>query len=449
MASFSRVSLRLFIVLISSLLFFTTLFNWHPTIKSPFITTEGSQTGNETYNSYIPHTSNSNSDCYENCGNNTSSDEKFITYLPHSQFNNQRLELENAILLAYYTNRTLILPPLILGHRNPWAKFDILYKFLSEKLNKNNCEADKYDKGPRKSRQTPRCDTWTKLDWQQVYNLTAIQNDVHVRMITAPGFKVEWIKERLQITDDDIMYFKDDSLYNMKVYDDPQSTATLDNYKKRVDIAEYKSLPHKLMYFNTLFGSGRILNEHKENQLIRRHIFRHFIYIYPKVMETADKIVAKLGGMGSYTSIHVRTTDGYFKANADKIIRYFIEKLTELDSISVSETETKSSKSATCKQKYGRIIYMATDAKAPRRNHKSLYMAFPCILTLSDFEPLLDDLKTVVNEWDNMPMYKFLIPFVDMIVAAKGGYFIGTQGSTFSGYTARLNEMFLDELGDS
>ncbi|KAL0579940.1 hypothetical protein ABG067_008594, partial [Albugo candida] len=31
-------------------------------------------------------------------------EEKYITYLPHSGFHNQRIELENALLLASYLN---------------------------------------------------------------------------------------------------------------------------------------------------------------------------------------------------------------------------------------------------------------------------------------------------------------------------------------------------------
>src|ERR1044072_8431222 len=40
-------------------------------------------------------------------------DEKFLTYLPHSQFHNQLIELKNAIVLAYLTNRTLIVPSIL------------------------------------------------------------------------------------------------------------------------------------------------------------------------------------------------------------------------------------------------------------------------------------------------------------------------------------------------
>src|SRR5690554_1218960 len=43
--------------------------------------------------------------------------ERFLAYLPHSGFHNQLVTLENALLLAAYLNRTLLLPPLHLSHK--------------------------------------------------------------------------------------------------------------------------------------------------------------------------------------------------------------------------------------------------------------------------------------------------------------------------------------------
>lgn len=43
--------------------------------------------------------------------------EKFMSFVLHSGFNNQRLGLENALAVAYYLNRTLILPATILGYK--------------------------------------------------------------------------------------------------------------------------------------------------------------------------------------------------------------------------------------------------------------------------------------------------------------------------------------------
>lgn len=52
---------------------------------------------------------------------------KYLSFLPHSGFHNQRIALENALLLSKLLNRTLILPPARLGSKpSTYRKFDIL-----------------------------------------------------------------------------------------------------------------------------------------------------------------------------------------------------------------------------------------------------------------------------------------------------------------------------------
>ncbi|KAI9606304.1 hypothetical protein KEM48_002016 [Puccinia striiformis f. sp. tritici PST-130] len=52
--------------------------------------------------------------------------DQYLSYLPHSGFHNQRIALENALTLAKVLNRTLIIPPCILGTAVPWIEFDKL-----------------------------------------------------------------------------------------------------------------------------------------------------------------------------------------------------------------------------------------------------------------------------------------------------------------------------------
>src|SRR5690242_15261885 len=59
-----------------------------------------------------------------------SPEEKFLAYFSHSGYHNQRIALENALLLAKLLNRTLLLPPAVLGRPLPWASFDIMYRRL-------------------------------------------------------------------------------------------------------------------------------------------------------------------------------------------------------------------------------------------------------------------------------------------------------------------------------
>ena len=51
----------------------------------------------------------------------------YISYMPNSGFSNQMSELKNALVLAKLLNRTLIVPPLYLGHHsiNSWREFPL------------------------------------------------------------------------------------------------------------------------------------------------------------------------------------------------------------------------------------------------------------------------------------------------------------------------------------
>jgi hypothetical protein len=54
--------------------------------------------------------------------------EKFIGYLPHSGYHNQRGELANAILLGILLNRTVLLPPVWIGWPTPTEFYSELQK---------------------------------------------------------------------------------------------------------------------------------------------------------------------------------------------------------------------------------------------------------------------------------------------------------------------------------
>ncbi|KAG0300507.1 hypothetical protein BGZ97_003194 [Linnemannia gamsii] len=68
---------------------------------------------------------------------------KYLTFLPHSGFHNQRTELENALLLARLLNRTLIMPKVYLGPPMPWLSFNLLHSRLlyQTKIGLEHCRA--------------------------------------------------------------------------------------------------------------------------------------------------------------------------------------------------------------------------------------------------------------------------------------------------------------------
>lgn len=111
-----------------------------------------------------------------------------------------------------------------------------------------------------------------------------------------------------------------------------------------------------------------------------------------------------------------------------------------------------------------RPIYLATDSKSPATDIalKPFFDHFPCLFTLADFAfPLTStmtpstsehvsnakgshiiqevvDLAKVVNSWDGQPLGRFLWPFLEAEIVAKGKECQGTSGSTFSVYACGL-----------
>ncbi|KAF9580209.1 hypothetical protein BGW38_003244, partial [Lunasporangiospora selenospora] len=97
------------------------------------------------YSSSEPHPSdsNSNKDREKEEQTNREPSTKFLTFLPHSGFHNQRSELENALLLARLLNRTLIMPKVYLGPPMPWLTFPQLHSRLlyQTKIGLEHCRA--------------------------------------------------------------------------------------------------------------------------------------------------------------------------------------------------------------------------------------------------------------------------------------------------------------------
>jgi hypothetical protein len=106
------------------------------------------------------------------------------------------------------------------------------------------------------------------------------------------------------------------------------------------------------------------------------------------------------------------------------------------------------------------MIYMATDARDPRSHtaFAPLYTTYPCSFTIHDvLGDNKDDygfdyrengsspampwsiLDKVRNPLTGASMRPLLLPLVDAAVASRGSLFLGSKGSTFSGYISRLH----------
>lgn len=94
------------------------------------------------------------------------------------------------------------------------------------------------------------------------------------------------------------------------------------------------------------------------------------------------------------------------------------------------------------------IVFMATDARFPRMNKAfaPLWNQYPCTFTIEDIlpsdSPHWQILDAVKDPRTGGSLRKFLLPLVDASVAGRGWFFIGSEGSTFSGYIYRLHDVF-------
>lgn len=115
-----------------------------------------------------------------------------------------------------------------------------------------------------------------------------------------------------------------------------------------------------------------------------------------------------------------------------------------------------------------RPIYLATDSKSPESDItlKPFFDNFPCLFTLADFafpasssattssnghlsngndkgrgshliQEVVDLAKTI-NSWDGQSLGRFLWPFLEAEIIAKGSECQGTSGSTFSIYACGI-----------
>lgn len=419
--------------------------------------------------------------------NVSSPKEKFITYLPHSGFHNQRIELENALLLASYLNRTLLLPSVYLGNPAfPWLRFDKMYErlLLQTKNGLDYCSQIRADEPfPTECLNYPR---WTTVPWTFFYDFNKIRQ--RIRIVFRPDLSLEWIKDSLNVKSEDIYLFKDHSPFDFRVYDLPESNTPLSRFVNRVDISTLEAIEERVIHFGSVFGSYRVLAQSQQNRELLKWVRKNMIFSHPTLVDTATRIVSQLG---DFVGIHLRVGDGLFKVRAsihvDDIFHKLVNDYTDLTKQDLLEkydvdhdqdrkenqeyeirklrseedeavntfekpitvehpTDINSrlgpSSSPLCKSndRFARTtIYIATDCPNPREHPllRKLFQVFPCIFVLSDFKQELTELAKIQVIDEKVKLQSYLIPMVDAMIASQGHTFYGTNSSTFSTYIER------------
>ncbi|CAO3661783.1 unnamed protein product [Rhizopus microsporus] len=423
--------------------------------------------------------------------NNISTEEKFLSYLPHSGFHNQRIELENALLLATYLNRTLLVPPVMLASpAMPWSKYDKLYERLlfQSKAGLEHCVSIPSDMPlPAECLNSFR---YTNIPWSFFYNMSEIQQRT-VPLLFRDSLSYQWIYTHLDVTAKDVYFFKDLMPYEYQISDDPTTDLPLDRFNYRIDLDTLKDIEHRVLHFGSMFGSYRVLAETPEHQQILRDIRSSMIFRHPVLSHVTEKIVKKLGGTNQFVGMHIRVGDGIFKLRAsihiDDIFHSLVDQFTDLTleqvtqydpqhdqdrlestdyevvlrsmPVEVNHTKpievhhdtpiilTKPKTTMHCQDPLDdvtarfrhTVLYIATDAPNPRHHPllQKLFRVFPCSFVLSDFDKEVKEIQKLQVVEENVRLDSYLIPMLDAMIAAHGHTFFSTPHSTFSHYIER------------
>ncbi|ORX92162.1 hypothetical protein K493DRAFT_226352 [Basidiobolus meristosporus CBS 931.73] len=322
-------------------------------------------------------------------------EERFLTYLPHSGFHNQRIELENALLLAKHLNRSLILPPLYLGDPLKWYPFDTLYDLLRKRD-----KAELYYCSRVSSAMCDEYDSWTMLPWNNIYNLTVFQDflRLHERQTMEPEALSRFNNGSLE----GIYYIKDiwkDEIHKLI-------------YSHRSVINASNEIIRKL---------GGLGNYYSVHARIKGSIF------ISNALENVESMVENLLRMMTLGNKH------YSQTYATHATRPSLSQCIKLQHGQPAEYP---------------IVYLSTDSPDPLHNPNltSLFRTFPCTFFAEDFQTELTTLQREYNSLDGTSIGRFLVPMVESMVAANGQYFVGTNKSTFSENIRYLHNTFLGRL---
>ncbi|RIA95679.1 hypothetical protein C1645_757003 [Glomus cerebriforme] len=387
-----------------------------------------------------------------------SNEEKFLTYLPHSGFHNQHGALMNSIMMAYLTNRTLILPPVLVYYYPSFNDFYTLY----DKLNKtikiktyrmNHCsESDLLtddDNGRINddnvdnifnsqilcNKRYSKYDKFTMVDWEQIFDFSEIRK--YVKMIhRGYDFSLDTLNQKFNFSKDDTFLIVEKEQYELRFYDNDDSNISLEQFKKKILISDLLKIDQKLLHFSSLFSHHRIKLEKEKNINFVNLIHNKLTINNPNVLRVTDHVIKELGGKGNYFGLHIRVGDAKFRIHEGDSINIIydelINSLVKLDLIRDSKKFFNFNLKKCLKYNLP-IIYIATDSGDPKREFVKFYNNIPCIFTLFDFTKDLENFGKISSDFDkDIDLINFYIPLMDLLITAHGGIFIGTNGSTFS-----------------
>ncbi|GAA5981551.1 hypothetical protein JCM10908_004149 [Rhodotorula pacifica] len=293
-----------------------------------------------------------------------SGEDRYLGYLPHSGFHNQRIELQSALLLGKALNRTVLIPPVWIGWpvptqyypdlRDSWTNimlsspqsFNVSDLSLDSSLNtpikghtsKDNfpcptCDAD----DPTQVAKQQEHEAETRAKWEAlgyevrsdgfpiVPGLTAEDcksyspecRFTYRDTFLAWDFLVDLEKARSYILEDRQKYdfrFTDEFPPSAPLIQLNNNTA---HWVRDVSIAALRQLPQRILLVGSMHGTGRVrLSKEPEASDWASALARSMAFSNPWLLDPAEAIVDRLGGASNFVGVHARVGDGQFARHA-------------------------------------------------------------------------------------------------------------------------------------
>ena len=252
----------------------------------------------------------------------------YLSYEPHSGFHNQRVALANAITLSRLLNRTLLVPPAILGRAIPWTPDLTSRTIAAERAKANLIPTNLGNGASRIDRQAlNEVKLWTAVGWDYLISPAIFFN---ASVVDRWNSSSDWFaagqdEGGLGIGPEETVVFEDTERRTWRLFDNKASVTRLDGFANRLDIDDLKEgdLGRKrLIRFGSMFGSRKLSLSRSANKAMHNYIISSMIIADDSIDHAADEIAALLG---PYTAVHLRVGDNFYRVS---IIQVKIELAT-------------------------------------------------------------------------------------------------------------------------
>jgi hypothetical protein len=427
-----------------------------------------------------------------------SNDAKYLAYYPHGGFHTQRVALENALTLCRLLDRTLLLPPLWIGRQVPWNPSPVLQHALgnTSKLSLGHCRHDFTEA------ECEGHDQWSQVSWSWLVDLEMTDVD----WVDRWDFRDKWLYRSvdeggLGLEERDIYTFPQEIEFHDQITESEPERHPHRPYIEQLHLGDIKDLPNRLLHFDTLSGTNRLLLSSDKSRWARNEIRSSVVISNRLIIEPANKISQLIGGYnGGYLALDARL-DGKFKDLAGTNMRsawWELGRRQGIDDMDLEHAEREVwSRSPAWRvivsgNSYGpykdapeRVIDQALlDARlqrpkqststeslipCPRLLHSKssllplntplflshstsdpqsnaalrlFYSTYPCLFTLDtpEIRRVLDKSleKGVVNGLDGYEMSEWVKKFIGWEVAARSKELVGTNGTAWGKWAEEM-----------